>query len=643
MQPPPTADISLPVLASRPGRRWSRWRLWSLLGIHVLIIAHITHWAVTGRSLASVQLSDAMNTLELGRINPGFLLFTAALVLTLLFGRFFCGWACHMGALQDATAWILRRCGIRPAPIRSRLLGFIPVGLALYMFVWPTFKRDLLLPAIHRTVPALDSWFKPVPPFPGLTSELTTSDLFARLPGALIALPFLLVCGCATVYFLGARGLCRFGCPYAGLITPAANLSPVSITVDPSRCDGCGRCTAACTQHVRVLEETSRFGAVVSASCIRSLDCIDVCPHQALSLRAGRPVAMRGRRPQEAPTPLQSLPLGHDLLLLACFLLSITTLRGLYGMIPLLMGVAIALCVTGALHQFLLVLSRPNAAFRRLQLKRNDTLTAAGRSALSVLVLAAAFMLHSACVRIILWHATALDDRITVARDAALLGDVPESVRSSARRALSAYTLGSGIGSGGIALRDTPWVTHRIAWLQVVTGDFDAAEHTLARAADRSRSPDALHAEIATMHAARGDIEGAIAQLTERTSHAPRPMPRSTCLLAQLHASLGDPSRAECVLRDFLNRTPGEPTVASALGSMLLATERPVEAVATLSHAARLHSSDPALARLHAISLHAAGRTPDALIELDRATRLDPGRASHDADLAAGWRASGDR
>lgn len=643
MPPPPTADIPLPVLSSRPGRRWSRWRVWSLLSVHVLILAHITHWAISGRSVASVQLSDAMNTLELGRINPGFLLFAAALLITLLFGRFFCGWACHMGALQDATAWILRRCGIRPAPIRSRLLGFIPLGLALYMFVWPTFKRDLLLPVIHRSLPALDAYFKPVPPFPGLTAELTTSDLFARLPGALIALPFLLVCGCATVYFLGARGLCRFGCPYAGVLTTAAHISPVTITVDPSRCDGCGRCTAACTQHVRVLDETSRFGAVVSASCIRSLDCIDACPHQALSLHAGPPAAVRGLLRKDSATAAQSLPLRHDVLLLACFLLSLTTLRGLYGMIPLLMAVAIALCLTGALHQFLMVLSRPNAAFRRLQLKRNDTFTAAGRTALSILGLAAAFMLHSACVRIILWHATTLDDRITVPRNAALRGEVPESVRSSARRALAAYTLGSGIGSGGIALHDTPWVTHRIAWLQIVAGDFDAAEQTLACAADRSRSPDALHAEIATVHAARGDIAGAIAQLTVRTRHASTPMPRSTCLLAELFASLGDLLRAERVLREFLDRAPDEPTVAAALGSLLLATERPVEAVDTLSHAARLHPGDPALARVHAISLHAAGRTPDALIELDRATRLDPGGASHDADLAAEWRASGDQ
>ena len=77
--------------------------------VHVLIIAHILHWWLSGSSLARFVLSDSMQTLEMGQLNPGFLLFALSLAVTAICGRFFCGWICHMGGLQDLAAWLLRR------------------------------------------------------------------------------------------------------------------------------------------------------------------------------------------------------------------------------------------------------------------------------------------------------------------------------------------------------------------------------------------------------------------------------------------------------------------------------------------------------------------------------------------------------
>jgi len=50
-------------------------------------------------------------------------------------------------------------------------------------------------------------------PFPGIALNLTTRHIWEGLPSVWIAIPFLLLCGFGTVYFLGARGLCRYGCP----------------------------------------------------------------------------------------------------------------------------------------------------------------------------------------------------------------------------------------------------------------------------------------------------------------------------------------------------------------------------------------------------------------------------------------------
>ena len=90
--------VHLPILDTEPGparastRRWrfARWRAVTLILVYVLMTAHVVHWALTGRSVSRFVLSDSMRTLELGEINPGFLLFVASLLVTVIFGRFMC-------------------------------------------------------------------------------------------------------------------------------------------------------------------------------------------------------------------------------------------------------------------------------------------------------------------------------------------------------------------------------------------------------------------------------------------------------------------------------------------------------------------------------------------------------------------------
>ena len=202
-------DVGLPVLQGSVRSRISKWRVGVLIGVHVLIIAHLIHWFSQGTTLAPAVLSESMYTLEQGQLNPGFILFVIALLVTVVLGRFLCGWACHMGALQDLCRWILRKCGIKPMPFRSRLLGWVPIILALYMFVWPTFKRELLGPFLTDHWPKGLEYIGPVGTFPGWSSRLVTDELWRGLPTVAVAIPFLLICGCVTVYFLGWRGFCQ--------------------------------------------------------------------------------------------------------------------------------------------------------------------------------------------------------------------------------------------------------------------------------------------------------------------------------------------------------------------------------------------------------------------------------------------------
>jgi len=490
-------------MPGKPGTRIWRWRALTLFGVNALIVIHVLHWWLTGDSLARFVLDDAAHTLERGVVNPGFVLFALALLVTLLFGRFFCGWACHMAALQDACSWLLRRIGIRPRQFNARLIGYAPLVLALYLFVWPLFKRELLLPLIRPSWPALADWLGPVAPFEGWSASWRTSELWSGLPSIWVAIPFLLLSGFAMVYFLGTRGLCRYGCPYGGLFQQTARFSPVAITVDSDRCDDCALCTAACTAGVRVHDEISTYGIVVNRDCMRTLDCVDVCPHDALALKPGRPPAARG--PSDGIRHYD-LAAGEEGLAALVMLVTAVGTRGMYGQIPLLLAVTL-----GAIGAFLAVLGyrlahRPGLRFAGRTLKASGQQTGAGMAWSLVITAAMLLLAHSLTVRLALERAEMLDRRITVPMEIVLSGSaefLPGAVRRDAQDALFWYRQADAWNHGGLGLARWPHIPLRRAWLHLVRGEYDQADRLLQRARTARPGDPALIAAMADSRRAR--------------------------------------------------------------------------------------------------------------------------------------------
>lgn len=539
-------------------RRRRRIRAAVLAGVWLLMIAHVTHWAVAGRSIAPFVLSDAMKTLELGQINPGFLLFAAALLVTLVCGRFLCGWACHMGALQDLCAWMLGKAGVRPRMFRARLLGYVPLFLAVYMFIWPTAKRVALLPALERLWPAGAAWLGPVPPFPGWSTKFMTTELWSGLPSVAVAIPFLLMCGFATVYFLGARGLCRYGCPYGGFFLPVEQVAVGRVVVNADLCDGCGRCTAACTAGVRVLEETRAYGTVVDRNCMRSLDCVAACPHDALRLGMALPAVFKSvsASVQRPSGPRSDLGIRAELGMIAVFVFSLVTTRGLYGLIPFLMSVTLSVLAAFVLWRAWMLRTMRDARFVGVQLKRAGRWRAGGFVFIALAAAVGAFLAHSAAVRSAQWWGGVLDGRVTATREQAF-GMDPAGVRSqdreAAKRALSWFALAAPIADGGIGLLPTPQIEPRMAWLALVAGEHRRAEHLLRRAADRRPDDDTLTAELARVLLLRHDVRSAVDALCSACADD-RPRGESRRLLGWLLLNTGDPAGAaaqfERVVRD---------------------------------------------------------------------------------------------
>jgi polyferredoxin len=625
--------VHLPVLvkslaqADRRLKRRRRIRACVLAGVWMLMIAHVTHWAITGRSVAPFVLSDAMKTLELGQINPGFLLFAAALLVTLVCGRFLCGWACHMGAMQDLCAWCMKKCGVRPRMFRSRLLGYVPLLLALYMFVWPTAKRIAILPVLEQVWPGGAAMLGPVAPFPGWSTKLMTTDLWAGLPTVAVAIPFLLLCGFATVYFLGARGLCRYGCPYGGFFLPAEQLAVGRVVVNPDLCDGCGRCTAACTAGVRVLEETKAFGMVVDRNCMRSLDCVAACPHDALRLGIARPAVLSRATTERPPRPSSDLSFSQEAGIAGLFAAGFFATRGLYGVIPLLLSVTLSAIAAFVIWRAWHLQTQRDARLVGVQLKRAGKVRAGGWALRGLAAATLVLIAHSATVQGAQWWGGVLDGRTMATREQVFGTDpagVQQSDRATARQALWWYRWGRSIREGGIGLLRTREIEHREAWLLLVSQEHALAAAKL-RGLIRADAPvDALVADLARVLLMLGDTAGARQEL-ERACAIDSPLGDSRRLLGWVRLTQGEHAAAAASLQRAMDETTEDPATLDLLATAWAAAGEGRRAIDALVRLSKAGPDAAAYAKAKGVQLLDLLGSPDPEGEWRALVRASPG------------------
>lgn len=443
-----------------------------LICVQLLIVAHITQFVVQRRSLSPVEPSEAMYTIELGYLNAGAIFFAIAVISTAIFGRFFCGWGCHIIALQDLCSYVLRRIGIRPKPFRSRLLVCVPFVAAFYMFFWPTVQR-LWLGVPH----------------PGFTNHLLTENFWRTFPGPFITVLTFVVCGGGIVYLLGNKGFCTYACPYGAFFSVSDRLAVGRIRVTDA-CQHCGQCTAACTSNVRVHSEVKDFGMVVDPGCMKCMDCVSVCPNDALyfglsnkapasNSRDALPVA--GKPPRQRKSYDFSVPEElFGLLIAAC---SVFAFRGLYDGPPLLLSMALGVITAYLALQFGRIFRVRDMRIQNIRLKATGRITNSGRWAIVVLCAWFAFNIHSFFVQYNRYQGRRHLNRITATWPDLLGGKPPSSFTPDDRAKIDAARRNFQTSDrlGLIGVLD---VKLGLALTNMMSGDMQAAEKYLRQAYD---------------------------------------------------------------------------------------------------------------------------------------------------------------
>lgn len=645
----------------------SRRRAWVLLGVHVLIALHVTHWYATGRTLTPLEPSEGMEFSKAGIVNAGAAFFAIAILSTLVLGRFFCGWGCHVVALQDLCRWLLGRAGIRPRPMRSRLLLFVPAIAFFYMFLFPLVQRFSAGQSLAPT---------------GM--HFTTSQFWETFPGWFIGGMTLLICGFAVVYLLGSKGFCTYGCPYGGIFAPADRWAVGRIRVTDA-CEGCGHCTAVCTSNVRVHQEVRDFGMVVDPGCMKCMDCVSVCPKEALYFGFGRPAVLA--RPRNSATSsgpartgrftswlkdhrrrivesvifaagfmatswllfgaaYQAMPwwlwaslslwlgaaaarrhgeytLAEELLLGVLFLFGMGAFRGLYGAVPFLMSLGI-----GAILAFLGLLTlrllwRPNVRLQQWTLRRGRKLTRAGYLFLAAISCITAVWMHAGLIQIC--------DAFAGRRYEQSLELAPSLESAAASRVTLSADERRRVESGlraAMLLERYGWIPSgtneiRLTWFHLLLGNMNQAEVHLNRALVLLPKNMDLRWDAARFLIARGKPDEALAFLRTQIEKAPQ-QSELRVRLAQALAGLGRFSEAEDILSKAASDLPGEANIRHAHAVLLLSMGRAEPAIEKLHEALTIYPDMVPSRHLLGEVLCAMGRPAEGIEQLRHAARLSP-------------------
>lgn len=680
---------------ARPGS-YGRWRAGTLAGVYLLFGLHIAHWKLAGRTLAPLELNEVLYTLELGIVTAGFLFMLAAMAATVIFGRFFCSWGCHILALEDLCAWLLAKLRIRPKSIRSRVLAWVPPAAMFYMFIWPQIERLLA----GRPAPSLrllgdgQGW-----------ASFITHDYWRNLPGPWITTLTFLICGFAIVYVLGSRGFCTYGCPYGVLFRFADRFAPGRIRL-VGDCDGCALCTAGCQSQVRVHEEVLRYGKVVNPACLKDLDCVTVCPKRSLEFGFTRPAPLLSWRYFRRPF---DFTLAEDLLMAAAFVATLLAFRGLYDAGPFLMTLGLGAIVAYLAVVCLRLVRAPLVRLNNFELKRGGRLTRGDVAFAGGAAMFAAFFAHSAFIR---WHefagqrvfdtlramrehgqplpreliatalghleqcerwgltrSTALQRRLAGLHDARgaaetaefytlrVLEREPEDIQTrldyaqsllagerleQARAELERVAHSTVVGRGQEFGRVRAAAFERLAGLALRRGETDAAARACEAAIQQNPDAAAAHELLAQRCIEAGRYADAVEHL--RVLARVRPGPARHYNLGVLLAQLGRDDEAIRHYRAALAGAPNDPEIHNNLGFVLARRGETAEAAASFRRAIELDAGNAHahfnLARL----LLADGQAELAAEHFRRAAALDPAYADllrapesgENADSAAG-------
>jgi polyferredoxin len=207
----------------------------------------------------------------------------ATVVLTIIFGRFFCSWVCPFGSIHHFVGFLGNRKKTTPQKIqlnkyrKAQCIKYFVLIVFLFMAAFPSLASSLQtglldpIPLVTRSVnlvllPILDSSVN----FVSVTSRLYV--------GAWLI--FLMFLTAVLFNLLIPRFYCRFVCPLGALFGIIDRFAIWRIGKNQSECINCKLCEKSCEGGCEPA------GNIRISECVLCFNCLDDCKHELINYQS---------------------------------------------------------------------------------------------------------------------------------------------------------------------------------------------------------------------------------------------------------------------------------------------------------------------------------------------------------------------
>ncbi len=230
-----------------------------------------------------VALGTALTT---GTLYAGLIWAAVTVVLTVLLGRFFCGWVCPLGTIQQFFGWL----GRRGRPLQQRIKAnryhrwqllkyYLLVVLLAMSIVRPRILATGLvdpIPLVYRSVTLVALPLADAP-----MQKLSASPRLYEWSW-LIGSVFLAI---VAVSVFVPRFYCRFVCPLGAMLGVLGRFALFRIGKTVPQCRDCGLCEADCEGAC------NPAGQIRHSECVLCVNCLGACPDGVLRYQRAKSAA----------------------------------------------------------------------------------------------------------------------------------------------------------------------------------------------------------------------------------------------------------------------------------------------------------------------------------------------------------------
>jgi ferredoxin-type protein NapH len=200
-----------------------------------------------------------------GIITGSFIVFIFMFLVSLFFGRAYCGWACAPGGLQECCTMVSSKRA------KGRRLNYIKY---IIWIIWISIIAAVFVNA--GGIKKIDFLY------------MTDHGISVTAPQAYIIFYFVIMLIVVLALTAGKRSFCHYVCwmaPFMILgnkLRNKLNYPSLHLKVKREECISCSACTKKCPMSLEVMEMVQR-GNMYNSECILCGECVDGCPKKVIS------------------------------------------------------------------------------------------------------------------------------------------------------------------------------------------------------------------------------------------------------------------------------------------------------------------------------------------------------------------------